>query len=183
METHGNLDAHRVDGRQPSDADVDLYRRLSADIAAGVAVVSTTLRNRDYAATVTGFLSVSYDPPTMLVSLFAESRIGEAVEEAGVWALSLLSGKHQGAANWLASPGTPLQGLLAQVPFRRGPATGSAVLEGALAYFELRTVSVHPAATHLLIVGEVLSMGSDAASAETPDPLIHFGSAYHHLAP
>lgn len=183
METPGNLDARRVDGRRPSDADVDLYRRLSADIAAGVAVVSTTLRNRDYAATVTGFLSVSYDPPTMLVSLFAESRIGEAVEESGIWALSLLSGKHQGAANWLASPGTPLQGLLAQVPFRRGPTTGSAVLDGALAFFELRTVSVHQAATHLLIVGEVLSMGSDADPAETPDPLIHFGSSYHHLAP
>ena len=183
METPGNLDAHRLDVSRPSDADVDLYRRLSADIAAGVGVVSTTLRNRDYAATVTGFLSVSYDPPTMLVSLYAESRIGEAVEEAGVWALSLLSGKHQGAANWLASPGTPLQGLLAQVPFRRGPATGSAILDGALAYFELRTVSVHQAATHLIIVGQVLSMGTGAAPAEAPDPLIHFGSSYRRLAP
>lgn len=183
METSGNLDAHRLSGNTPSDADVELYRRLSADIAAGVAVVSTALPNRDYAATVTGFLSVSYNPPTMLVSLYAESRIGEAVQEAGVWALSLLSGRHQGAANWLASPGTPLQGLLAQVPFRRGPATGSAILDGALAYFELRTVSMHPAATHLLIVGEVLSMGSGTAPAEATDPLIHFGSGYHHLAP
>jgi flavin reductase (DIM6/NTAB) family NADH-FMN oxidoreductase RutF len=182
METPGNVDAHRLAGSVPSVADIELYRRLSADIAAGVAVVSTALRNRDYAATVTGFLSVSYDPPTMLVSLYAESRIGEAVEEAGVWALSLLSGTHQGAANWLASPGTPLQGLLAQVPFRRGPATGSAILDGALAYFELRTVSVHQAATHLLIVGEVLAMGSDAAPAEAADPLIHFGSGYHRLA-
>lgn len=183
MESPGNLNAHQLAGSVPSDAAVELYRRLSADIAAGVGVVSTTLRNRDYAATVTGFLSVSYDPPTMLVSLYAESRIGEAVEEAGVWALSLLSGRHQGAANWLASPGTPLQGLLAQVPFRRGPATGSAVLDGALAYFELRTVSVHQAATHLLIIGEVLSMGSDADPAEAPDPLIHFGSSYQRLAP
>ncbi|MDQ1593725.1 MAG: hypothetical protein QOH40_281 [Arthrobacter pascens] len=182
METPGSLDAHRLAGA-PSDADIDLYRRLSADIAAGVAVVSTSLRNRDYAATVTGFLSVSYDPPTMLVSLYAESRIGEAVEEAGTWALSLLSGRHQGAANWLASPGTPLQGLLAQVPFRRGPATGSAILDGALAYFEMRTVSVHPAATHLLVVGEVLAMGSGASPADAPDPLVHFGSGYRHLAP
>ena len=181
METPGSLDAHRLAGA-PSDADIDLYRRLSADIAAGVAVVSTSLRNRDYAATVTGFLSVSYDPPTMLVSLYAESRIGEAVEEAGIWALSLLSGRHQGAANWLASPGTPLQGLLAQVPFRRGPATGSAILDGALAYFEMRTVSVHPAATHLIVVGEVLAMGG-ASPADTPDPLVHFGSGYRHLSP
>lgn len=183
METPGNLDAHRLAGGPPSDADVDLYRRLSADIAAGVAVVSTSLRNRDYAATVSAVLSVSYDPPTLLVSLYAESRIGEAVAETGTWALSLLSGKHQGAANWLASPGIPLQGMLAQIPYRRGPATGSAILDGALAYFELRTVAIHPAATHLLVVGEVLAMGSDASAAEAADPLIHFGSQYHRLAP
>lgn len=183
METPGNLDAHRLDGGLPTDADIELYRRLSADIASGIAVVSTSLRNRDYAATVSGFLSVSYDPPTMLVSLYAESRIGEAVEEAGTWALSLLSGKHQGAANWLASPGTPLHGLLTQVPYRRGPATGSAILDGALAYFELRTVAIHPAATHLIVVGEVLAMGSDAAPGDAADPLIHFGSGYHRLAP
>lgn len=183
METPGHLNAHRLGSGPPSDADIDLYRRLSADIAAGVAVVSTSLRNRDYAATVSGFLSVSYDPPTMLVSLYAESRIGEAVEEAGIWALSLLCSKHQGAANWLASPGTPLHGLLTQVPYRRGPATGSAILDGALAYFELRTVAVHRAATHLIVVGEVLAMGSDASPAEAADPLIHFGSDYHRLAP
>ena len=70
-----------------------------------------------------------------------------------------------------------------QVPFRRGPATGSAILDGALAYFELRTVSVHPAATHLIVVGEVLAMGSDASPADAPDPLVHFGSELRRLAP
>lgn len=183
METSGPLDARLLGEGPPSEADTDLFRRLSSDITAGVAVVSTRLRNRDYAATVSAFLSVSYDPPTMLVSLYAESRIGEAVEEAGTWALSVLSGKHQGTAAWLASPGTPLHGLLAQVPYRRGPATGSAVVDGCLAYFELRTVSVRPAATHLLVVGEVMAMGSGAAPSEAPDPLVHFGSEFRRLAP
>ncbi|MET3936308.1 flavin reductase (DIM6/NTAB) family NADH-FMN oxidoreductase RutF [Arthrobacter sp. OAP107] len=183
METSGPLDARQLGAGRPSDADVDLYRRLSSDITAGVAVVSTRLRNRDYAATVSGFLPVSYDPPTMLVSLYAESRIGEAVEEAGTWALSVLSGKHQGTATWLASPGTPLHGLLAQVPFRRGPATGAAIIDGCLAFFELRTVSVHAAATHLLVVGEVVAMGSGAEPSEAPDPLVHFGSEFRRLAP
>jgi flavin reductase (DIM6/NTAB) family NADH-FMN oxidoreductase RutF len=182
METSGSLDAHRLGGHSP-DTDTALYRRLSSDITAGVAVVSTRFRNRDYAATVSAFISVSYDPPTMLVSLYAESRIGEAVEEAGTWALSVLSGKHEGTATWLASPGTPLHGLLAQVPFRRGPATGSAIIDGCLAYFELRTVAVHAAATHLLVVGEVLAMGTDAAPSEVPDPLLHFGSEFRRLAP
>lgn len=157
------------------------YRRLSADAAAAVGVVSTTLRGRDYAATVSAFMSISYDPPTMLVSLYSESRIAEAVSEAGVWALSLLTSRQRGVANWLASPGTGLEGLLSPVPYRRAPVTGAAVVGGALGYFELKTTAVHAAATHLLIVGEVLTMGTEVDPADAMDPLIHFGSAYHQL--
>lgn len=182
MESSGTLNAHQLDAEQPSQESIDLYRTLSADVASGVAVVSTRLRKRDYAATVTGHLSVSYDPPTMLVSLFDGARIADAVSDAGVWGLSLLGSPHQGTANWLASPGTPLQGLLNQVPYRRGPATESVIIDGALAFFELRTVQIHQAATHLLVVGEVVSMGRDATGAQTQDPLVHYASSYHRLA-
>ncbi|WP_026821054.1 flavin reductase family protein [Arthrobacter castelli] len=183
MESSGALNAHTVDDAQPSQASIDLYRTLSADIASGVAVASTLWRKRDYAATVTGHMSVSYDPPTMLVSLYDGGRIADAVSESGTWALSLLGSGHQSTANWLASPGAPLEGLLTQVPFRRGPATGAVIIDGALAYFELRTVDIHEAATHLLVVGEVLSMGRDASGREVQDPLIHHSSSYRRLAP
>ncbi|WP_460465556.1 flavin reductase family protein [Arthrobacter pigmenti] len=182
MESSGTLSAHQVDEAEPSQSSIDLYRTLSADIASGVAVVSTVWRRRDYAATVTGHMSVSYDPPTMLVSLYDGGRIADAVSESGIWALSLLGSAHQGNANWLASPGTPLEGLLNQVPFRRGPATGSVIIDGALAYFELRTVAIHEAATHLLVVGEVVSMGRDASGREVQDPLIHYSSSYRRLS-
>ncbi|WP_426986238.1 flavin reductase [Pseudarthrobacter sp. Y6] len=56
------------------------------------------------------------------------------------------------------------------------------ILDGSIAYFELRTVAIHPAATHLLVVGEVVALGGDAPGSEVPDPLIHFASAYHRLA-
>lgn len=182
MESTGALKAQLIEDGHPTTASIDLYRTLSADIASGVAVVSTTLRNRDYAATVTGHLSVSYDPPTMLVSLYDGARIADAISESGVWTLSLLRSEHQGTANWLASPGTPVEGLLNQVPFRRGPATGSAVIEGSLAFFELRTVEIHQAATHLLVVGEVIALGRDVTGAQSQDPLVHYASSYRRLA-
>ncbi|GAB3538277.1 flavin reductase family protein [Arthrobacter tecti] len=181
MELEGGLTAQRLDETNPSQADTDAFRVLSSDIASGVGVISTVLRRRDYAATVSSFLSVSYDPPTQLVSLYEESRICEAVTASGTWALSLLSNDQRGTVNWLASPGNPVEGLLAQVPFRRGPATSSAVISGALAWFELKTVAVHPAATHQLIVGQVLSMGRDIPAGSATDPLIHFGGGYQRL--
>ncbi|WP_043846357.1 flavin reductase family protein [Crystallibacter crystallopoietes] len=172
---------YRLQSGLPSQDDMDRYRTLSANAAAGVAVVSTVVRGRDYAATVTGWLSVSYDPPTILVSLYGESRIGEAVSTSRYWALSLLTSSQQGTANWLASPGTPLEGLLAQVPFRRGQVSSAAIIDDALAFFEAETVAVHAAATHLLVIGEVRAMGTLATGQDALDPLVHFGSAYHRL--
>lgn len=179
---HGVFPGELVPSPEIPEEAVDSYRQLSADIASGVAVVSTRLRGRDYAATVSGFLSVSYDPPTLLVSLYAESRIAEAVADSGSWALSLLSARQRGTANWLASPGSPLEGLLSQVDYGRGPVTGAAVIEGCIAWFEVRTTQVTTAATHRLVVGEVTAMGRRASAEDEADPLVHFASAYGRLA-
>ncbi|MET4061032.1 flavin reductase (DIM6/NTAB) family NADH-FMN oxidoreductase RutF [Arthrobacter sp. UYP6] len=179
---HGVFRGELVPSPEVPDEAIDSYRLLSADIASGVAVVSTRLRGRDYAATVSGFLSVSYDPPTLLVSLYAESRIAEAVLDSGTWAVSLLSARQRGTANWLASPGSPLEGLLSQVDYGRGPVTGAAVIEGCIAWFEVRTTQVTTAATHQLVVGEVTAMGRRASADDEADPLVHFASAYGRLA-
>lgn len=182
MEQADPLDAHRVFPQQLSQAAIDEYRRLSGEQASGVAIISTTERNRDHAATVSSFLSVSYDPPTLLVSLYAESRIAQAVAAQGTWALSLLTAGQKSAANWLASPGTPIEGLLSQIEFRRGPVTGNAVIAGSLAYFEVETTAVHEAATHLLVVGNVVSMGEDAPWTREISPLVHYGGGYSRLS-
>lgn len=183
MELAGNLDIHRVFPQQTTQEQIDEYRRLSAEQASGVAIVSTRLRDRDYAATVSSYLSVSYDPPTLLVSLYAESRIAQAVVDSGSWALSLLTAEQKGQANWLASPGNPVEGLLNQIDFRRGPATGNAVIAGALAYFEVETTAVHEAATHLLVVGNVVSMGEDAPWSKDQSPLLHYAGDYRRVKP
>lgn len=183
MELADELDIHRVFPQQLEQEQIDEYRRLSAEQGSGVAIISTRIRNRDFAATVSSYLSVSYDPPTLLVSLYAESRIALAVAESGSWALSLLTGEQKATANWLASPGTPTEGLLNQIDFRRGPVTKNAVIAGALAYFEVKTTVIHEAATHLLVVGNVVSMGEDAAWTKELSPLIHYGGDYRRLKP
>ena len=80
MELTDELDIHRVFPQQLEQEQIDEYRRLSAEQGSGVAIISTRIRNRDFAATVSSYLSVSYDPPTLLVSLYAESRIIGAVQ-------------------------------------------------------------------------------------------------------
>ncbi len=183
MESSETLQAHVLSPQAPTQDDIDEYRRFSAEQAAGVGIVTTVWKGRDYAATVSAFLSVSYDPPTLLVSLYAESRIAQAVVGAGKWALTLLSADQRRTADWLASPGTPVEGLLSQIPFRRGPVTDSAVMDGGLAYFELESTSVHEEATHLIVVGRVLSMGTEVLWHPGLSPLVHYAGDYLKIKP
>ncbi len=156
--------------------DQEAYKRLSGEVAKGVAVLSTTHRGRDYAATVTDFLSISFDPPTMLVSVYSLSRLAEAVDAAGRWTLSVLAADQTAVADRLGQPGAPLIGLLDQVPHFRREASAPPAVDGALAWFELRTVSAFEAATHTLFVGEVAWMGRP--STHRPAPLMRFRSTY-----
>lgn len=161
---------------QPTDADRDAYRGYTSAAAKGVAVVSAVQGRWDHAVTVTDYLSVSYDPPTMLVSLYRLSRIAEAVEASGRWGLSILSAQQRPVAERLGEQGGPLDGLLGQTAhFRRQPG-GPALIAGALAWFELRTVATHEAATHSLFVGEVTAMGRAAPFGV--GPLVRFQSGY-----
>lgn len=177
---------HSVRAEPGTEAFTDGYRLLAEELASGVAVVAARHRRRDHAVTVTGWLDISYDPPTMAVSLFDEARICEAVESSPTWTLSVLRREQESTATWLASPGNPVDGLLDGVGFRRSPVGGAAVLDGALAWFELETQQIHPAATHMLVVGRVVAMGRGgeqgaSTSQGQAGPLVHWGRGFHGL--
>jgi flavin reductase (DIM6/NTAB) family NADH-FMN oxidoreductase RutF len=156
--------------------DQDAYKLLNASAAKGVAVVSALHRGWDNAVTVTDYLSVSYDPPTMLVSLYGLSRMAEAVAGTGRWGVSVLAADQRAVADALGEEGRPLVGLLGQIPYFRREEGAPALVSGALTWFELRTVAVHEAATHLLFVGEVVAMGTAGSAVQAP--LVRFQSGY-----
>jgi len=152
----------------PSPADRDAYRSLVAAAAKTVALLSTTSGGWDHVVPVTDFLSVSYDPPTMLVSVYGLSRIAEAIDESGGWALSILTSEQRAVAERFHDPGGPLVGLLDNTPHHRRAAGEPVVIAGCLAWFRLRTVAAHDAATHRLYVGGVVAMGRAGAIAQRP---------------
>lgn len=157
----------------------DAYKALSGMAAKGVAVVSTVSGRYDHATTVTDYLSVSYDPPTVLVSLYGLSRTAEALEDSDRWALSLLTDRQQTIADELGELGAPLRGLLDRTPHWRREAGAPAIVEGGLAWFECRTTAVHTAATHQLFVGEVVAMGRSENHAAKP--LLYYRTEYARL--
>jgi flavin reductase (DIM6/NTAB) family NADH-FMN oxidoreductase RutF len=115
----------------------------------------------------------------LLVCIEREGRFHDAVLEAGIWGISVLSGGDRPGADWLATRGRPLHGQLDRIPHHQGPQTGVALLDNALSAFECRTTAVHPAGDHSIVVGKVVSVMSAAHSGEA---LVYYRGRYGTLA-
>ncbi|WP_424640060.1 flavin reductase family protein [Embleya sp. AB8] len=133
----------------------------------------------DVGMTATAFMSVSVAPPLVLISLREEARMRDVLDEQPLWAVSLLSQSQRHIAGRFAIPGRISDRLMfADIPHRRGPASGAALVGGALATLECRTHQVVEAGDHVLYVGEVLT-----AELPSPEglPLLHFRGRYRSL--
>lgn len=151
------------------------FRLAMARFASGVCVVTTLERDLDHAMTAASVCSVSLDPLLFLVCIERDARFHDAVVAAGVLTLNVLSADQRAVSQWLATRGRPLHDQLDRVPHRRGPATGTAVLEGVQSSIEARVTAVHEAGDHSIIVAEALAIEVPATPSS---PLVHYRSGY-----
>lgn len=148
------------------EVDEGFYRRAIGRFATGVTVVTTQLGTHAYAMTASAICSVSLEPILLMVSVEREARFHDAVVEAGVFGVSVLSTDQRRDAEWLATRGRPLHGQIDRIPHVRGETTGVPLLEGSLATFELETSAIHPAGDHSLVVGHVRSVQASERPGE-----------------
>lgn len=153
----------------------DEFRAAMGRFATGVTVLTTFSAGHDHAMTANALTSVSMDPMLVLVCVEVEARFHDAITESGVWGISVLASGHRPVADWLSTQGRPLHGQLDRIAHRRGPVTGVALLEGALATIECRTTDIHPAGDHSIVVGEVVSLSTTAHPGEA---LVYYRSRY-----
>jgi flavin reductase (DIM6/NTAB) family NADH-FMN oxidoreductase RutF len=149
------------------------FRDALGRFASGVTVVTTLVDGVDHAMTASAFTSVSLRPPQVLICADIKSRFTEAVAESRIWGVSILAEENREASAWLARRGRELEGQLDSVGHFRG-AMGVALLDGALAWLECRTVDSHAGGDHTIIVGDVVS----AKVGARDDPLLYYRSHY-----
>ncbi|MFF8607908.1 flavin reductase family protein [Streptomyces sp. NPDC015346] len=163
----------------------DEFRAAMSRLAAGVVLVTAHdpddgPRGEDVGMTATAFMSVSLDPPLVLVSLRNGSRMDDLLGEVPVWAVSVLSESQRHVAGRFAMKGRVSDRLLfADIPYTRGEESGAPLVGGALATLECRTESRVVAGDHTLVIGRVLT-----ASFPSPEgaPLTYFKGKYRHLS-
>ncbi|MEV5318606.1 flavin reductase family protein [Streptomyces sp. NPDC052687] len=168
----------------------DEFRAAMSRLAAGVVLVTaveppldpddpTAPGGEDVGMTATAFMSVSLDPPLVLVSLREGSRMDDLLAEQPLWAVSVLAESQRHIAGRFAMKGRVSDRLLfADIPYRRGEVTGAPLVGGALATLECRTEQRVTAGDHTLVVGRVLT--ADLPSAEG-GPLTYFRGRYRRL--
>lgn len=167
----------------------DEFRAALSRLASGVVLVTAREaplsaegpRGEDAGMTATAFMSVSLDPPLVLVSVRNGSRMDDLLLEQPLWAVSLLSESddHRQIAGRFSMKGRISDRLLfADVAHRRGEASGAPLVEGALAVLECRTEQRVEAGDHTLVIGRVLT--AEVAGGEGR-PLTHFRGRYRQL--
>ncbi|MDI9580522.1 MAG: flavin reductase family protein, partial [Thermobispora sp.] len=88
------------------------FREAMAQLAAGVAVITVQEERDDIGTTVSSLMSVSLEPPLVLVSIASQSYVTEVLLRRDRWAASLLADGQQAIASRFATPGRPSARLL-----------------------------------------------------------------------
>ncbi|MEW2625687.1 flavin reductase family protein [Streptomyces sp. NPDC048106] len=168
----------------------DEFRAAMSRLAAGVVLVTAqeppldpddphAPGAEDVGMTATAFMSVSLDPPLVLVSLREGSRMDDLLAEQPLWAVSVLAESQRHVAGRFAMKGRISDRLLFEdLVYARGEVTNAPLVAGALATLECRTEQRVAAGDHTLVIGRVLT--ARAPSAEG-GPLTYFRGRYRQL--
>ena len=120
--------------------------------------------------TANAFVSVSLDPPLVLVSLDNRSYMHKILPSAGVYGVSVLAEDQEPLSKHFAGRGGE------ELPIRFITRNDMPLIDGAIAYLVARVVDAHPAGDHTLYIGRV-----EHFEASDAKPLLVFRGRYRQL--
>ncbi len=133
-------------------------------------MITTRDGEQTHGMTANAFISVSLDPPLVLVSVDNRSHLHRLLPSVGRYGVSVLTENQEALSRHYS--GRPVEGLNVSFVTRNGVA----LIEGAMAYFVVGVVDAHPAGDHTLYVGLV-----EHFESRHDRPLLFFGGHYRRL--
>lgn len=141
--------------------------------ATGVTVITT--RDKDglpNGLTANAFLSLSLNPPLVLISVDKSAQCYACFECANGFTVNFLSDQQEEISRRFATKGID---KFAGLQWREG-SNGAAILDGVLGYVECKIKQCHDGGDHTIVVGEIVN--ADAAGER---PLLFFKGKYQRL--
>lgn len=146
------------------------FRNTLGRFASGVTVVTTQHEGRTHGMTANAFVSVSLEPPLVLVSVDNRASMNRLLPKTGRFGVSVLAEGQEQLSNHFA--GRWVDGIEIRFTARRK----LELLDDAVAYLVVRIVDILPAGDHTLYLGEV-----EYFEWNDERPLLFFAGQYQQL--
>jgi len=144
--------------------------------AGGVSVLTAGDGPDRTGLTVTSAMSLSIDPPTMIVCVNRKASALAVIQSRRHFCINVLSANHEDVANRFAGVGGIKGAARYDGADWRPGSTGALALEGALATIDCELEETIERHSHVILIGAVR-----AISARPGDPLVYNRSRYHRL--
>lgn len=152
------------------------YRQVMGHFASGVTVITTASPSGPRGFTCQAFAALSLEPALVAFAPSRGSATWAHINSSGAFCVNLLTADQEPLARVFATKGADKFSGVGWAP----GATRSPILADVLAWVECRLVETHGGGDHLLVVGEVVELGTGAPRAE---PLVFYRGGFGRFEP
>lgn len=149
------------------------FRQVLGHFATGLVVATASVDGVPLGFTCQSFASVSLEPALVLFCPSKSSKSWPAIRKAEVVGLSILSQTQEALAHIFAESGADKFAGVAWTP----SGGGAPLLDGAVAWLEVRVSDVHDAGDHWVVVAAVLDL-----VLHSGEPLLFYRGGYGSFA-
>ncbi|WP_332690537.1 flavin reductase family protein [Devosia sp.] len=151
------------------------FRSAMAAMATTVSVVTARRGEERIGRTVTSMLSLSMNPPTILISIDIMSRLADLIAKTGGFSFAMLADDQAAVADAFAGRVAP-QERFSAASWSEWP-SGHPMLLGAVTALDCDVVGSMETGTHVLFAGAVV----EAETTTSRSPLLWQRHQYHQL--
>ena len=149
--------------------DVAHFKTVLGHFCTGVTIVTGMAGDEPAGLTAQSFVSVSLDPPLVAFVPAKTSKSWAAIQGSGAFCVNILTEDQEAVCRTFAVSGGDKFSSVGWTP----GATGSPVLNDALAWIECRIQSEHDAGDHTIVVGRVVRL-----DAQSGTPLLFYRGGF-----
>ena len=150
--------------------DAKQFRRLMGKFATGVTVVTFAHEGQPVGMTANAFMSLSMEPPMVLIAVRTQSRFASSVKEGDGFGIAFLREEHEHLSRHFGGRPDPALNLAFDEH------NGTPLLPDALVQLAVRTDAIHAGGDHLIYTAAI-----EAVREADGRPLLFFSGGYKQL--